>query len=73
MNTALNSYAALFYLDTFQNFRENGQVYSLLDASKAFDCKHYGKLFNISIGLEFFIQLPAFVICDLLIVTVDNN
>ena len=58
-STALCSVA---YLETLQycNYRQNGsQVYScLLDASKAFDCIHYGKLFNILISG----RLPAFII-----------
>ena len=48
------------YLETLQYYRQNGsQVYScLLDASKAFDRIHYGKLFNILISKT----LPAFII-----------
>ena len=47
------------YLETLQYYRQNGsQVYScLLDASKAFDRIHYGKLFNILISRK----LPAFI------------
>ena len=56
-STALCS---VVYLETLQYYEQNGsQVYScLLDASKAFDHKHYGKLFNILISRK----LPAFVI-----------
>ena len=56
-STALYS---VFYLETLQYYRQNGsQVYScLLDASKAFDCIHFGKLFNILISRK----LPASII-----------
>ena len=56
-STALCS---VVYLETLQYYRQNGsQVYScLLDASKAFDRIHYGKLFNILISRK----LPAFII-----------
>ena len=48
-STALCSVA---YLETLQYYRQNGShVYScLLDASKAFDCIHCGKLYNILIS-----------------------
>ena len=56
-STALCS---VVYLETLQYYRQHGsQVYScLLDASKAFDRIHYGKLFNILISRK----LPAFII-----------
>ena len=56
-STALCS---VVYLETLQYYKQNGsQVYScLLDASKAFDRIHYGKLFNILISRK----LPAFII-----------
>ena len=48
-STALCS---VVYFETLQYYKQNGsQVYScLLDASKAFDRIHYGKLFNILIN-----------------------
>ena len=51
---------SVVYLETLQYYRQYGsQVYScLLDASKAFDRIHYGKLFNILISRK----LPAFII-----------
>ena len=57
-STALCS---VVYLETLQYYRQNGsQVFScLLDASKAFDPIHYGKLFN----MLFDRNLPAFIIC----------
>ena len=56
-STALCS---VVYLETLQYYRQNcSHVYScLLDASKAFDRIHYGKLFNILISRK----LPAFII-----------
>ena len=56
-STALCS---VVYLETLQYYRQNGsQVDScLLDASKAFDRIHYGKLFNILLSRK----LPAFII-----------
>ena len=70
-STALCS---VVYLETLQYNRQHGsQVYScLLDASKAFDRIHYGKLFNILISRK----LPAFIIrvlFDSYKLTVDNN
>ena len=55
-STALCS---VVYLETLQYYRQHGsQVHScLLDASKAFDRIHYGKLFNILISRK----LPAFI------------
>ena len=54
---------SVVYLETLQYYRQNGsQVFScLLDASKAFDRIHYGKLFNMLIDRN----LPAFIICAL--------
>ena len=50
----------MVYLENMQYYRQHGsQVYScLLDASKAFDRIHYGKLLNILISRK----LPAFII-----------
>ena len=51
---------SVIYLETLQYYRQNGsQVFScLLDASKAFEHIHYGKLFNMLFGRN----LPAFII-----------
>ena len=51
---------SVVYLETLQHYRNNdSQVFScLLDASKAFDRIHYGKLFNMLIDRN----LPAFII-----------
>ena len=53
-------YVVWLILLTLQYYRQHGsRVYScLLDASKAFDRIHYGKLFNILISRK----LPAFII-----------
>ena len=61
-STALCS---VVYLETLQYYRQNGsQVFScLLDASKAFNRIHYGKLFN----MLFDRNLPTFVIRALLL------
>ena len=57
----------MVYLETLHHYVNNGSsVYScLLDASKAFDRMHYGKLYAILLSN----QVPAFIICYLL----DSN
>ena len=54
----------MVYLETLHHYVNNGSnVYScLLDASKAFDRIHYGKLFTILLSK----QVPAFIIRYLL-------
>ena len=54
----------MVYLETLHDYVNNGSnVYScLLDASKAFDRIHYGKLFTILLSK----QVPAFIIRYLL-------
>ena len=53
----------MVYLETLHHYVKNGKnVYNcLLDASKAFDRIHYGKLFTILLSK----QVPAFIICYL--------
>ena len=67
-STALCS---VVYLETLQYYIQNGsQVFScLLNARKAFDRIHYGKLFNMLIDKN--CHLSLFVFC--FIITVDNN
>ncbi len=55
---------SVIYLETLQHYAKNGSsVFScLLDASKAFDRIHYGKLFNILLHKD----IPVFIIRYLL-------